>query len=74
MNSRKIQYGSISFVFTAVVIALILALKGGVTFTVTMFVFASIQERLSTNGKNWFAPIISAVMLFLAVQCLMGIM
>lgn len=40
MNSRKIQYGSISFVFTAVVIALILALNLLVT---------SFEDKLATK-------------------------
>ncbi|MBO7254444.1 MAG: hypothetical protein J6V36_03990, partial [Clostridia bacterium] len=40
MNSRKIQYGSISVVFTAVVIALILALN---------LLISSIEDKLATK-------------------------
>ena len=58
--------------FVTIVDALILALKGGITFTITMFVFNSIQEHIS-DEKNIATPIITAVMLYLAVQCLMGI-
>ena len=71
-----VGFGALPFVsgFVALTDVLLLALKGGVTFTVLMFVFSSIQERLSINNKKWFAPLVTAFMLYLAVQCLMGIM
>lgn len=70
-----VAFGVLPFVsgFVTILDALLLALKGGITFTAVMFVFNSIQNRLSTNKKNKVAPIISAIMLFLAVQCLLGI-
>ena len=71
-----VAFGILPFAsgFVTVVDALLLSLKGGLTFTALMFVFASIQDRLSINGKKWYAPLITAIMLFLAIQCLMGIM
>ena len=70
-----VAFGLLPFVsgFVSLVDALLLAVKGTITFTAMMFVFSSIQNRLSSNGKNWFAPVMTAVMLYLAIQCLMGI-
>ena len=70
-----IAFGLLPFVsgFVSLVDALLLAVKGTITFTAMMFVFSSIQNRLSSNGKNWFAPAMTAIMLYLAIQCLMGI-
>ena len=50
-----------------------LALVGGVTFTVTTWLFSSIQERLSTGPAAKAAPVMSALGLWLAVQALTGI-
>lgn len=71
-----VAFGILPFAAGLVTItdALILALKGGITFTVLMFIFASIQDRLSINGKKWYIPLITAFMLFLAIQCVMGIL
>lgn len=49
------------------------ALVGGVLFTIVTFLFTAIQERLSSGPVCKFAPILSAVGLYLASQCLMGI-
>ena len=70
-----VAFGLLPFVtgFVGLLDALLLAVKGTITFTAMMFVFSSIQNRLSSNGKNWFAPVMTAVMLYLAIQCLMGI-
>ena len=48
------------------------ALVGGVLFTVVTFLFTSVQERLSTGPACKAAPILSAIGLYLASQCLMG--
>ena len=50
-----------------------LALKGGVIFTITALLFTSIQDRLSSGPAAKAAPLFSAVGLYLAAQCLMGI-
>lgn len=70
-----LAFGILPYVsgFVTIIEALILALKGTVTFTVAMFIFSIAIERLSLNKKNYFAPIIIAFMLYLATQCLMGI-
>ena len=50
-----------------------LAVGGGVVFTVTTFLFSSICERLSSGPAAKAAPFISGVGLYLAAQCLTGI-
>lgn len=52
--------------------ALKLALVGGVTFTVITWLYSSIQERLSSGPVAKAAPILSALGLYLAVQCFAG--
>lgn len=49
-----------------------LALAGGVTFTVTTFLFSSITERLASGPKARAAAIVSALGLYLAAQCFVG--
>lgn len=53
--------------------ALILALVGGVTFTVTTLLFTQIQERLSSGPAAKASALFSAVSLYMAAQCLAGI-
>ena len=48
------------------------ALMGGVVFTITTWLYTSIQDRLSTGPNAKVAPILSALGLFLAVQCFVG--
>lgn len=50
-----------------------LALLGSVTFTVTTWLFSSVQDRLSSGPAAKFAPVISAFGLWLAAQCLSSI-
>ena len=50
-----------------------LALTGAVVFTVCTFVFTSIQDRLSSGPAAKFAPIMSALGIWLAVQAFAGI-
>ncbi len=53
--------------------ALKLGLLGAVTFTVTAWLFTAIQERLSTGPAAKASALFSAVSLYLAAQCFMGI-
>jgi hypothetical protein len=50
-----------------------LALTGCVIFTLCTFVFTSVQDRLSTGPAARFAPIMSALGIWLAVQAFAGI-
>ena len=51
-----------------------LALIGGAVFTVTTFLFTSIQDRLSSGPAARVSAIFSAVSLYMAAQCLAGIL
>ena len=51
---------------------LALGLKGAVVFTITTWLFSSMQERISTGPQAKFAPVMSAFGLYLASQCFMG--
>ena len=53
--------------------ALGLMVNGCVIFTVTTFVFTSIQDRLSSGPAAKLAPIMSAIGIWLAVQAFAGI-
>ena len=53
--------------------ALTLALAGGITFTATTWLYTSIQDRLSSGPQSKAVPILSALGLYLASQCLAGI-
>lgn len=59
--------------FVGALQALILAAAGGITFTATTWLFTSIQDRLSSGPDVKAAPILSALGLYLAAQCLTGI-
>ena len=48
------------------------ALVGGVIFTACAWFFETIQDRLSTGPAAKAAPLFSALGLYLASQCLMG--
>ena len=48
------------------------ALVGGVVFTVTTFLYSSMEDRLASGPKAHAAAIISAVCLFLAAQIFAG--
>lgn len=50
------------------------ALLGGVVFTITTWLYSSIQDRLSTGPKARIAPILSAFGLYLAAQCFAGML
>ncbi len=59
--------------FTSPMQALMMAALGGVSFTVVTFLFDSLSDRLSDSPATVFAPAVSAFGIFLAAQCLMGI-
>ncbi len=49
-----------------------LGVVGGIVFTLTTWLFTSIQDRLSSGPAAKAAPVLSAVGLYLASQCFMG--
>ena len=49
-----------------------LAVLGAVVFTAVTWTFSSMMDRLSSGPAAKFAPVMSALGLFLAVQCFMG--
>ncbi len=53
--------------------ALKTAILGAVVLTAITFLFDSMMKRLATSPASKIAPIISAFGLYLAAQCLMGI-
>lgn len=52
--------------------ALILGLAGGILFTALTWVFTSMVDRISSGPVAKAAPVVSALGLYLAIQCLMG--
>ncbi len=70
-----ITFGLLSWCggFAAPMEALKLAVLGGVTFTATTWVYTDMADRLSSGPAAKAAPVVSALGLYLAVQCLMGI-
>ncbi len=50
-----------------------LGILGGVVFTAVTWLFSSMTDRISTGPAAKAAPLISALCLYLAAQCLMGI-
>ena len=70
-----VTFGLLPFAgcFAGAVEALWLGVSGGVVFTVTAWLFTSIQDRISTGPACKAAPAISALGVYLAAQCLMGL-
>ncbi len=60
--------------FVSLMEAFKLALIGGLVFTVTTWVFTAIQERLSSGPAAKASAFFSAVSLYMAAQCFMGIL
>ena len=52
--------------------ALILGIAGAVIFTALTWVFTSMVDRISSGPAAKAAPVVSAAGLYLAIQCLMG--
>ena len=50
-----------------------LAIAGGIVYTVTACIFDDMIERLSTGPEAKAAPVLSAIGVYLAVQCFSGI-
>lgn len=71
-----ISFGLLPFAacFVDILSAAKLALAGAVVFTVTTLLFTTIQQRLSSGPEAKAAPILSALGLYLAAQCFMGIL
>ncbi len=53
--------------------ALKLGLIGGMVFTAVTWLFTSMQDRLATGPAAKAAPVVSALGLYLASQCFMGL-
>jgi len=54
--------------------ALKLAVLGAVVFTAVTWLFSSMMDRLSSGPAAKLAPVLSALGLYLAAQCFMGIL
>lgn len=52
--------------------ALWMALQGGLVFTVSVWLFDAMMDRLSTGPKAVLAPVLCALCLFLAAQAMAG--
>ena len=71
-----ITFGLLPFAacFVGALDALKLALIGCAVFTAATWLFTSMDDRLATGPAAKAAPIVSALGLYLAAQCLMGIL
>ena len=71
-----ITFGLLPFAacFVGALDALKLALIGCAVLTAVTWLFTSMEDRLSTGPAAKAAPIVSALGLYLAAQCLMGIL
>lgn len=72
-------FGAITFgllpyaaAFSTPMAALKLAVVGGVVFTVTTWLFSTIQDRLSSGPAAKASAFFSAVSLYMASQCFIG--
>ena len=71
-----IAFGLLPFAacFVGALDALKLALLGGVIFTVVTWLYTTMVDRISSGPVAKAAPIISALGLYLAVQCFAGLL
>lgn len=71
-----ITFGLLPFAacFVGALEALKLALAGGVIFTVITWLYTTMMDRLSSGPMAKAAPVVSALGLYLAVQCFAGIL
>ena len=70
-----ITFGLLSFGgYLGIGEALRIAVLGCVVFTATTWLFTSMVDRISSGPAAKAAPVVSALGLYLAVQCLMGIL
>ena len=58
--------------FAGAMDAVKLAVFGGIIFTVLTWLYSSVQDRLSSGPAAKAAPVVSALGLYLAVQCFAG--
>ena len=72
----SVTFGLLPFAacFVGAVDALKCGLLGGAVFTAAVWIFDSMTDRISTGPASKAAPLVSAIGLYLAVQCLMGIL
>ena len=70
-----ITFGLFSFVSAYATLgeAVKLAIAGGIVFTATTWVYSAIQERLSSGPAAKASAFFSAVSLYMAAQCFMGL-
>lgn len=70
-----IAFGLLPFAacFVGALDAVKLAVLGCAVFTATTWLFSSMEDRLSSGPGAKAAPVVSAVGLYLAAQCFMGI-
>ena len=71
-----VSFGIMPFAANFVTAAEILklAVVGGGAFTLTTLLFTSMKERIASGPSKKLAPVLSAVCLYLAAQCLTGIL
>ena len=68
-----VTFGLLSFgAYLGIAAAAALAVKGCIVFTAVTWLFSSMVDRLSTGPAAKEAPFVSAMGLYLAVQCFMG--
>ena len=69
-----VTFGLLPFAacFVGAMDAVKLGVMGAVVFTVVTFLFSWVQDRLSSGATGKVAPVISAVCIYLAAQCMMG--
>lgn len=68
-----VTFGLLSFgAYLGIAAAAALAVKGCIVFTAATWLFTSMVDRLSTGPAAKAAPFVSAMGLYLAVQCFMG--
>ena len=60
--------------FAGAMDAVKLAVFGGIIFTVLTWLYSSVQDRLSSGPAAKAAPVVSALGLYLAVQCFAGLL
>jgi hypothetical protein len=71
-----VNFGLLPFAacFASAPEAVKLGVIGGAVFTAVTWLFSSMMDRLSSGPAAKFAPILSALGLYLASQCFMGIL
>ena len=70
-----ITFGLLSFgAYLGIAEALRIMVLGAVVFTAMTWLFSSMVDRISSGPAAKAAPIVSAACLYLAIQCLMGIL